>query len=199
MEKTIFYIFAAILIFAAIRVHTARNPVHCALYLVLAFFTSAAIWLFLEAEFLAIVLVLVYVGAVMVLFLFVIMMLDINLVPLREGFTKYLPVGVLVAVLIVFQIAAVVGTRHFGLDAMPSPPRHGPDYSNTEELGGVLYTVYVYPFEIAAVILLVAIVAAIALTMRRRPDSKSQRPSVQVAVRREDRIRIVKMPAEKKR
>ncbi len=199
MEKTIFYIFAAILIFAAIRVITARNPVHCALYLVLAFFTSAAIWLFLEAEFLAIVLVLVYVGAVMVLFLFVIMMLDINLVPLREGFTKYLPVGVLVAVLIVFQIAAVVGSRHFGLDAMPSPPRHGPDYSNTEELGGVLYTVYVYPFEIAAVILLVAIVAAIALTMRRRHDSKSQRPSEQVAVRREDRVRIVKMPAEKKR
>ena len=199
MEKTIFYIFAAILIFAAIRVITARNPVHCALYLVLAFFTSAAIWLFLEAEFLAIVLVLVYVGAVMVLFLFVIMMLDINLVPLREGFTKYLPVGVLVAVLIVFQIAAVVGTRHFGLDAMPSPPRHGPDYSNTEELGSVLYTVYVYPFEIAAVILLVAIVAAIALTMRRRHDSKSQRPSEQVAVRREDRVRIVKMPAEKKR
>jgi len=199
VEKTIFYIFAAILIFAAIRVITARNPVHCALYLVLAFFTSAAIWLFLEAEFLAIVLVLVYVGAVMVLFLFVIMMLDINLVPLREGFTKYLPVGVLVAFLIVFQIAAVVGTRHFGLDAMPSPPRHGPGYSNTEELGGVLYTVYVYPFEIAAVILLVAIVAAIALTMRRRHDSKSQRPSEQVAVRREDRVRIVKMPAEKKR
>ena len=199
MEKTIFYIFAAILIFAAIRVITARNPVHCALYLVLAFFTSAAIWLFLEAEFLAIVLVLVYVGAVMVLFLFVIMMLDINLVPLREGFTKYLPVGVLVAFLIVFQIAAVVGTRHFGLDAMPSPARHGPGYSNTEELGGVLYTVYVYPFEIAAVILLVAIVAAIALTMRRRHDSKSQRPSEQVAVRREDRVRIVKMPAEKKR
>ena len=199
MEKTIFYIFAAILIFAAIRVITARNPVHCALYLVLAFFTSAAIWLFLEAEFLAIVLVLVYVGAVMVLFLFVIMMLDINLVPLREGFTKYLPVGVLVAFLIVFQIAAVVGTRHFGLDVMPSPTRHGPGYSNTEELGGVLYTVYVYPFEIAAVILLVAIVAAIALTMRRRHDSKSQRPSEQVAVRREDRVRIVKMPAEKKR
>jgi len=199
VEKTIFYIFAAILIFAAIRVITARNPVHCALYLVLAFFTSAAIWLFLEAEFLAIVLVLVYVGAVMVLFLFVIMMLDINLVPLREGFTKYLPVGVLVAFLIVFQIAAVVGTRHFGLDVMPSPTRHGPGYSNTEELGGVLYTVYVYPFEIAAVILLVAIVAAIALTMRRRHDSKSQRPSEQVAVRREDRVRIVKMPAEKKR
>ena len=199
MEKTIFYIFAAILIFAAIRVITARNPVHCALYLVLAFFTSAAIWLFLEAEFLAIVLVLVYVGAVMVLFLFVIMMLDINLVPLREGFTKYLPVGILVAVLIAAQIMVVVGARNFGLDVMPSPARHGADYSNTEELGGVLYTVYVYPFEIAAVILLVAIVAAIALTMRRRPDSKSQRPSAQVAVRREDRVRIVKMPAEKKR
>jgi NADH-quinone oxidoreductase subunit J len=199
VEKVIFYIFAAILVFAAIRVITARNPVHCALFLVLAFFTSAGIWLFLEAEFLAIVLVLVYVGAVMVLFLFVIMMLDINLVPLREGFTKYLPVGILVAVLIAAQIMVVVGARRFGLDVMPSPARHGADYSNTEELGGVLYTVYVYPFEIAAVILLVAIIAAIALTMRRRPDSKSQRPSAQVAVRREDRVRIVKMPAEKKR
>ena len=195
----LFYSFSTVLIGAALGVIFSRNPVHAVMFLVLAFFESAMLWLLIEAEFLAIVLVLVYVGAVMVLFLFVIMMLDINLVPLREGFTKYLPVGVLVAVLIVFQIAAVVGTRHFGLDAMPSPPRHGPDYSNTEELGGVLYTVYVYPFEIAAVILLVAIVAAIALTMRRRPDSKSQRPSAQVAVRREDRIRIVKMPAEKKR
>ena len=199
MEQFIFYIFAAMLLFAAIRVVTARNPVHCALYLVLAFFTSAAIWLLLEAEFLAIVLVLVYVGAVMVLFLFVVMMLDINLAPLREGFARYLPVGILVAVLIASQIALVVGARHFGLEVVPAPQRHGADYSNTEELGSVLYTVYVYPFEIAAVILLVAIVAAIALTMRRRKGIKYQRPSTQVSVRREDRVRIVKMPAEKKR
>ncbi len=199
MEEFIFYIFAAIMLFASIRVVTARNPVHCALYLVLAFFTSAAIWLLLEAEFLAIVLVLVYVGAVMVLFLFVVMMLDINLAPLREGFARYLPVGILVAVLIASQIALVVGARHFGLEVVPAPQRHGADYSNTEELGSVLYTVYVYPFEIAAVILLVAIVAAIALTMRRRKGIKYQRPSSQVSVRREDRVRIVKMPSEKKR
>ncbi len=198
MELFIFYIFAAILLFAAIRVVTARNPVHCALYLVLAFFTSAAIWLLLEAEFLAIVLVLVYVGAVMVLFLFVVMMLDINLAPLREGFARYLPIGILVAVLIATQIALVVGAKHFGLEVVPAPQRHGAGYSNTEELGSVLYTVYVYPFEIAAVILLVAIIAAISLTMRRRKGIKYQRPSSQVSVRREERVRIVKMPAEKK-
>ncbi len=198
MEQFIFYIFAAILLFAAIRVVTARNPVHCALYLVLAFFTSAAIWLLLEAEFLAIVLVLVYVGAVMVLFLFVVMMLDINLAPLREGFARYLPIGILVAVLIATQIALVVGAKHFGLEVVPAPQRHGAGYSNTEELGSVLYTVYVYPFEIAAVILLVAIIAAISLTMRRRKGIKYQRPSSQVSVRREERVRIVKMPAEKK-
>jgi NADH-quinone oxidoreductase subunit J len=198
VEQLIFYIFAAILIFAGIRVITARNPVHCALYLVLAFFTSAAIWLLLEAEFLAIVLVLVYVGAVMVLFLFVIMMLDINLAPLREGFARYLPIGILVAFLIASQLALVVGAKHFGLEVVPAPQRHGADYSNTEELGSVLYTVYVYPFELAAVILLVAIIAAIALTMRRRKGIKYQRPSSQVSVRREDRVRIVKMPAEKK-
>ena len=199
VEQFLFFIFAAIMLFAAIRVVTARNPVHCALYLVLAFFTSAAIWLLLEAEFLAIVLVLVYVGAVMVLFLFVVMMLDINLAPLREGFARYLPVGILVAFLIAFQIAAVVGAKHFGLEMVPAPARQSADYSNTAELGSVLYTVYVYPFELAAVILLVAIIAAIALTMRRRKGIKYQRPSSQVSVRREDRVRIVKMPAEKKR
>jgi NADH-quinone oxidoreductase subunit J len=199
VEQLIFYIFSAILLFAGIRVITARNPVHCALYLVLAFFTSAAIWLLLEAEFLAIVLVLVYVGAVMVLFLFVIMMLDINLAPLREGFARYLPVGILVAFLIASQLALVVGAKHFGIDVVPAPQRHGAGYSNTEELGSVLYTVYVYPFELAAVILLVAIIAAIALTMRRRKGIKYQRPSSQVSVRQEDRVRIVKMPAEKKR
>lgn len=199
MEQVIFFIFASILLFASARVVTARNPVHCALYLVLAFFTSAALWLMLEAEFLAIVLVLVYVGAVMVLFLFVIMMLDINLAPLREGFARYLPVGLLVAFLIAIQIALVVGTRQFGLEVVPPPERHAADYSNTEVLGGVLYTVYVYAFELAAAILLVAIIAAISLTMRRRAGTKYQRPSSQVSVKREERVRLVKMPSEKKR
>lgn len=196
VERAIFYVFAAILVFAASMVITVRNPVHAALFLVLAFFTSAGIWLLLEAEFLAITLVLVYVGAVMVLFLFVVMMLDINLAPLREGFTRYLPVGIAVALLIGIELSLVVGWRHFGLDVIPAPQPRGPDYSNTEELGSVLYTVYVYPFEIAAVILLVAIVAAIALTMRRRAHRKYQRPEQQVVVQREQRIRLVKMAAE---
>ncbi|MCC6302617.1 MAG: NADH-quinone oxidoreductase subunit J [Gammaproteobacteria bacterium] len=198
IEPVLFYLFAAILTAAAIAVITVRNPVHAALFLVLAFFTSAAIWLLLEAEFLAIVLVLVYVGAVMVLFLFVVMMLDINIVPLREGFIRFLPVGALVALLILTEMALVVGPQYFGLDSVAAPARHAADYSNTKELGGLLYTVYVYPFEIAAAILLVAIVAAIALTMRRRPETKYQNPAEQVSVRRDDRVRIVKMAAEKK-
>ena len=184
------------LVGAAVMVITARNPVHAALFLVLAFFTSAGIWLLLEAEFLAIILVLVYVGAVMVLFLFVVMMLDINLAPLREGFIRYLPVGVAVAVIVVVELALVIGVSDFGLDSMPQPPAHPAEYSNTKELGALLYTVYVYPFELAAAILLVAIVAAIALTMRRRAGVKTQDPGRQVEVRREDRIRIVQMPAE---
>ena len=194
--QIVFYVLAAILVGAAVMVITARNPVHAALFLVLAFFTSAGIWLLLEAEFLAIILVLVYVGAVMVLFLFVVMMLDINLAPLREGFIRYLPVGVAVALVVVVELALVIGVSDFGLDSMPRPLAHGAEYSNTEELGMLLYTVYVYPFEIAAAVLLVAIVAAIALTMRRRTGVKTQDPSWQVAVRREDRIRIVQMPAE---
>ncbi len=198
-ERIIFYIFATTLVLSALGVITARNPVHAALLLVLAFFTSAALWLLLEAEFLAIVLVLVYVGAVMVLFLFVVMMLDINIARMREGFARYLPVGALVAVLIVVQMVLVVGSRHFGLEHAPAPARHPADYSNTEALGRVLYTVYVYPFEIAAAILLVAIIAAIALTLRKRTqNTKYQNPSEQVLVRREDRVRIVKMPSEKK-
>lgn len=198
-EQFVFYFFAAILVFAGTMVITVRNPVHAALFLVLAFFTSAALWLLLEAEFLAVTLVLVYVGAVMVLFLFVVMMLDINLTPLREGFIKHLPVGVLVAALVVVELSLVVGSEHFGLDLFPAPERHGADYSNTKELGAVLYTVYVYPFEIAAVILLVAIIAAIALTMRRRPGIKYQRPEEQVAVQRKDRIRLVKTSGENKK
>jgi NADH-quinone oxidoreductase subunit J len=196
VEKLIFYLFAAILVFAGARVITARNPVHAALYLVLAFFSSACLWLLLEAEFLAIVLVLVYVGAVMVLFLFVVMMLDINMLPLREGFARYLPVGIVVAFLIVLQLAVVLGARRFGPEAMPAPARSPADYSNTAEIGSVLYTVYVYPFEIAAVILLVAIVAAIALTLRRREGTRHQDPARQVAVRREDRVRLVDLPRE---
>ena len=197
-ERFVFLSLAVILVYAAGRVITVRNPVHAALHLVLAFFTCAGLWLLLEAEFLAITLVLVYVGAVMVLFLFVVMMLDINVSPLREGFVKYLPVGFTVAFLIFVEMLMVVGVKHFGAEAVAIPERHGADYSNTRELGGVLYTDYVYPFEIASVILLVAIIAAIALTMRRRPETKYQNPVEQVAVKRTDRVRLVKMPAEKK-
>jgi NADH-quinone oxidoreductase subunit J len=197
-ERVIFYSFAAILVYAAARVISVRNPVHAALHLVLAFFTCAGLWLLLEAEFLAITLVLVYVGAVMVLFLFVVMMLDINTSPLREGFIRYLPVGLSVAALIVLEMFLVVRARSFGSEIMAIPERHGADYSNVRELGGVLYTDYVYAFEIASVILLVAIIAAIALTMRKRPETRSQNPAEQIAVKRADRVRVVAMKAEKK-
>src|SRR5574338_250409 len=191
----IFYFFAAILLAAALRVVTARNPVHAALFLVLAFFTSAAIWLLLQAEFLAIALVLVYVGAVMVLFLFVVMMLDINVARLRERFWRYLPMGGLVALLLVAEMTLVLAGGYFGTEGSPAPPPLPAGYSNTKELGRLIYTEYVYPFEIAAVILLVAIVAAIALTLRHRKLSRYQNPAQQIAVRREDRVRIVRMPA----
>ncbi len=196
-EKFLFYLFALILLFAAVRVITVRNPVHAALFLVLAFFTSAALWLLLEAEFLAITLVLVYVGAVMVLFLFVVMMLDINVAPVREGFIKYLPVGAAVALIIFIEMALIVGSGYFGAEQYDLV-RQAADYSNTRELGSVLYTFYVYPFEIAAVILLVAIIAAIALTMRRREGTKFQDPAQQVRVSRDDRVRVVRMAPEKK-
>jgi NADH-quinone oxidoreductase subunit J len=198
-QEFIFYFFSGVLIFAALRVITARNPVHAALFLVLAFFTSAAIWLQLRAEFLAIVLVLVYVGAVMVLFLFVVMMLDVNLVRLREGFWNYLPVGAVVALLLVAEMGLVLVSRGSGLPDAPQPPALPDGYSNTKELGRMIYTEFVYPFEIAAVILLVAIVAAIALTLRRRKGSKYIDPAKQIGVRRGDRVRIVSMPAEKNR
>jgi NADH-quinone oxidoreductase subunit J len=189
----VFYSFSAILIFAALRVITSRNPVHAALWLVLAFCTSAALWVQLEAEFLAITLVLVYVGAVMVLFLFVVMMLDINLARLREGFWSYLPLGAVVAVLLALEMSIVLLDQYVGTNA---PPPLAPGYSNTKELGRLIYTEYVYAFEIAAVILLVAIVAAIALTLRGRKPSKYIEPAQQIKVRREDRVRIVSMPAE---
>ncbi|WP_413438982.1 NADH-quinone oxidoreductase subunit J [Sulfuriferula sp. GW1] len=196
-ETAVFYFFAAILLFAGVRVITARNPVHAALFLVLAFFTAAGLWLMLEAEFLAITLVLVYVGAVMVLFLFVVMMLDINLDKLREGFWDYLPLAGIVATLMVLEMVVVLGGKQFGLSAVPAPIAHAANYSNTKELGRLLYTDYVYPFELAAVILLVAIVAAIALTMRRRKHTKYQDPAQQVKIKRADRIRMVSMASEK--
>jgi NADH-quinone oxidoreductase subunit J len=197
-EKIIFYVFAAILVFAATMVITRKNPVHSALYLVLAFFTSSGIWLMAEAEFLAIVLVLVYVGAVMVLFLFVVMMLDIDVATLRAGMIKYLPVGLIVAIMMLVLLWMVVGPENFGLEKYAAPARHAADYNNTAELGSLLYTVYMYPFEIAAVILLVAIIAAISLTMRRREGTKYQVPSEQVTVHKQDRLRIVKMESEEK-
>jgi NADH-quinone oxidoreductase subunit J len=196
-QDYLFYAFALILLFAALRVITARNPVHSALFLVLAFATASGLWMLLEAEFLAIALILVYIGAVMVLFLFVVMMLDINLDRLREGYWDYLVPGLAVALIMVAEMAVVLAGRHFGLIAFAAPGAKAADYSNTRELGRLLYTDYVYPFEIAAVILLVAIVAAIALTLRRRKDSKYQDPARQAAVRKQDRIRIVTMPAEK--
>ena len=196
-QTFVFYLFAALLVFAAIRVITTRNPVHSALFLVLAFATASGVWMLLEAEFLAIVLILVYVGAVMVLFLFVVMMLDINIDRLREGYFDYLVPGLTVAGIMVAEMAIVLGGRQFGLLQAAAPVGKPADYSNTKELGRLLYTDYVYPFEIAAVILLVAIVAAIALTLRRRRDSKSQDAAMQVQVKRKDRIRIISMPAEK--
>ena len=196
-EQIIFYIFATILVFAGMRVITARNPVHAALFLVLCFITSSAIWMLMEAEFLALTLVLVYVGAVMVLFLFVVMMLDINRAPLEEGFAKYLPVGGTVALIVVAEMALVI-YRNFTIDKFAPPTPHAADYSNTKELGSVLYTEYVYSFEIAAMILLIAIVAAISLTMRRRAGTKKQVVGEQVKVSAGDRLRMVKMAAEEK-
>ncbi|SDY06530.1 NADH-quinone oxidoreductase subunit J [Nitrosomonas sp. Nm33] len=197
-QDLIFYFFSGVLVLSALGVITLRNPVYAALLLVLAFFTSAGIWLLLEAEFLAITLVLVYVGAVMVLFLFVVMMLDINLDRLREGFWKWFPFGALLSLVLAIEMGMVLMGRQFNLDNMPIPQPHQADYSNTKELGRLIYTEYVYAFELAAVILLVAMVAAIALTLRYRTDKKSPNPSKQVAVKREDRLRIISMPSENK-
>jgi NADH-quinone oxidoreductase subunit J len=194
----LFYLFSAVLIGSAIGVITARNPVHAALWLVFSFFNSAVLWLLLEAEFLAIVLVLVYVGAVMVLFLFVVMMLDINVVQMRQGFTRYAPVGVLVALVVIAEIGSVVWVKKLGYDSFGDVAPLPAGYSNTKALGQLLYSDYIYPFELAAVILLVAIVAAIVLTMRKRSGLKPQDISAQVAVRAKDRVRIVKMQAEGK-
>ena len=193
----VFYFLAVIMVVAALRVITARNPVHAALFLVLTFFSAGDLWLLLQAEFLAITLVMVYVGAVMVLFHFVVMMLDINLDRLREGFWSYLPVGALVGILMLVEMVMVLGGSYFGLEAMPAPPAAAETYSNTREIGRVLYTDYVYPFELASLVLLVAMVAAVALTLRKRKGLKSIPPSEQVAVKREGRVELVKMKAEK--
>ncbi|MGJ7504157.1 NADH-quinone oxidoreductase subunit J [Variovorax sp. ZT5P49] len=194
VKTGLFYLFAVVLLFAAFRVITARNPVYAALYLVLAFFQASAIWLLLRAEFLAISLVLVYVGAVMVLFLFVVMMLDINVDGLREGFWKHFPLAAGVGALIALEMAAVLmGGFRLG-EPRAAAGAMGANTSNTLELGKLLYSEYLYPLEIAAVILLVAIVAAIALTLRTRKDSKYVNPADQVRVKARDRVRIVQMP-----
>lgn len=192
-EQFVFYLFATILVISALGVVTVRNPIYAALCLILAFFTSAALWLLLQAEFLGVVLVLVYVGAVMVLFLFVIMMLDINLDPLREGFVKILPIGLPITVIIAAEIIFVLSSGAFNFGEVIKRPE---DYSNTEEIGKVLYTDYVYAFEIAAVLLVVAIIAAIALAHRKRDNIKTQDIHQQVQVKRSDRVRLVKMPSE---
>ncbi len=198
-EQILFYIFSTMLVLSAGAVITVRNPVHAAMFLVLCFVTTSALWLLLEAEFLAITLILVYVGAVMVLFLFVVMMLDINIARMREGFTRYLPVGGIVAATAVAIMGLAVGRNNFGLDKVAAPAPKGSDYSNTSELGMQLYTTYVYPFEIASVVLLVAIVAAIALTLRTRPGTRYQKVEEQVVVKKEDRLRVLQVESEERK
>ncbi len=193
----VFYFLSAIMVFASLRVITARNPVHAALFLVLAFFTASGVWLLLQAEFLAISLVLVYVGAVMVLFLFVVMMLDINIDRLREGFWSYLPLGSVVALLMVLEMGVVLGGSYFDLMEISVPQTAAGD-SNVQAIGRLMFTDYVYPFELASVILLVGIVAAVALTMREKRKTKIVSPAKQVFVKAKDRVRVLQMPAERR-
>lgn len=198
VQELIFYAYSLVLVLAATMVITVRNPVYAVLFLVLTFFSAAAIWMLLEAEFLAIILVVVYVGAVMVLFLFVVMMLDINLLPLKEGFTRYLPVAVLVAFAMAAELLMVLWSKgRFGADLFPVPAPNPVGYSNTRALGELLYSNYLLPFEVAGVVLLVAIIAAIALTLRKRTGIKTQDPAQQVRTRSEDGVRLVKMKSEK--
>jgi NADH-quinone oxidoreductase subunit J len=192
-EAVVFYLFGAVLLISGLAVITARNPVHGALFLVLAFFTAAALWLLLQAEFLAIALVVVYVGAVMVLFLFVVMMLDINFERVREGFWRNLPLALIVGGVMVWEMITILAFRIWGVEPKQLPA----GYSNTKDLGRILYTDYAYAFEVAAVILLVAIIAAISLTLRRRKDSRYQNPAEQVRARPKERVKLVSMPAEK--
>ena len=192
----VFYVLSAVLVFAALRTITARNPVHAALFLVLSFFSTAALWMLLQAEFLAIILIMVYVGAVMVLFMFVVMMLDIDIERLRHRFWSYLPLGGMIGLLMVAEMVLVLSGKYFSVEALPGQSMPA-DYSNTKELGRLLYTEYVFPFEVASVILLVGVVAAVMLTLRKRKDTKYQNPNEQLAVKRNDRVRLVKMAAEK--
>jgi NADH-quinone oxidoreductase subunit J len=192
--EIVFYLFSTVLVLSALSVITVGNPIHAVLFLILSFFSAACIWMLLQAEFLAITLVLVYVGAVMVLFLFVVMMLDVNVTSVREGFTRYLPAGVLVALAMAVQLFMVIWTR--GMETVPLPAMESDEYSHTSAIGELLYTEYLFAFEIAAVLLLVAIIAAIALTHRRRPETKYQDPSRQVRVKRDERLRVVKMKSE---
>jgi NADH-quinone oxidoreductase subunit J len=192
----VFYVLATIMLVAALGTITARNPVHAALFLVLAFFTAAGLWMLLQAEFLAIVLIMVYVGAVMVLFLFVVMMLDIDVARLRHRFWSYLPLGAVIGLLMVAEMALVLSGKYFSAEALPGQSMPA-GYSNTKELGRLLFTEYVYPFELASVILLVGIIAAVMLTLRSRKDTKYQKASEQLAVKRNDRVRLVKMDAVK--
>jgi len=194
-KTLVFYFFAAVLIFAALRVITSRNPVHSVLHLVLAFFSAGCIWALLEAEFLAIAIILIYIGAVMVLFLFVVMMLDISVDKLRQMFWRYLPLGVLIGLLLAFEMGLVLLSQPLQI-ADASLASSGADYSNTKALGQLLFTDYVYPFELASVILLVGIIAAVVLTLRDRQSSKAGRPHEQIAVKASERLRVVKMPVE---
>ena len=198
MEFTsfLFYLFAAVMLFSALRVITASNPVHAVLFLVLAFFNAAGLWLLLQAEFLAIALIMVYVGAVMVLFLFVVMMLDINIERIRQGFWRHLPLGATVGGIMVIEMTTVLTGMYFGLDNFPAHLADAAataEGSNTKALARILFTDYVYPFELASVILLVAIIAAVMLTLRERKDTKGMRPADQIAIKRSDRVRLVKM------
>jgi NADH-quinone oxidoreductase subunit J len=194
IKSALFYLFSAVMLFAALRVITSRNPVHAALYLVLAFFQASGIWMLLKAEFLSITLVLVYVGAVMVLFLFVVMMIDIDIDALKKDFWKHFPLAAFIGAVLALELASVLmgGFRSSQIAVDPNTV-NGLPVSNTRDLGVLLYTEYLYPLEIAAVILLVAIVSAIALTMRERKDSKAQNPSEQVKVKPAERLRLVKM------
>jgi NADH-quinone oxidoreductase subunit J len=194
VKSALFYAFAAVLLFAAVRVITVRNPVHAALYLILAFFQAAGVWMLLQAEFLSITLVLVYVGAVMVLFLFVVMMIDVNLDALKQGFWKHFPLAATIGAVLALELASVLmGGFRSAPAPVPALNTTGAPISNTKELGVALYTDYLYPLEIAAVILLVAIIAAIALTMRKRQDNKLQDPAEQIKVKPADRLRMVKL------
>lgn len=193
-----FYLFSAILVFAGLRVITARNPVHAVLHLVLAFFTAGMIWMLMQAEFLAIAIVLIYIGAVMVLFLFVVMMLDINVDRLREGFWRNLPVGLVVAVIMLTEMVLVLNGRYFGLDAAPASLSGPVEQGNTQMLAKLLFTDYSFPFELASLVLLVAMIAAVMLTYRKREGTRHIDPAKQIAVKAADRLVIHSIPAEKR-